>query len=505
VSNLHNKFKRADSYNQLRNAAEQSQQERKQRLALGVERQLVSFLSRKFGHVKVLEPSILTEYEGKEDPESGALLFSGKVKSTVELFDSHGLKTVSFLLPVESDQFAIDEETILKTIEEAEMKTRSLPESPKASSVLEVDISKFNLQDDGTEYLKIYHPDVYATTPIATISKRELEEKKGDNIEGILKEAVTNESSDWGCDISFIGKFAMPEVKTLEREVIKEKDGKEIGKEIIRQTETVQVENISESESPDSTVEKSPSPTVEPLLTDLSARMEDTFRFLTESEQLKESAAHRKFVDKVVHDFVMHIQTNKVGSCTVKKVSSDLKEGEKGFEGKIEIRAEIFSKDGLKVVPIVLPVKSGAVEFPEVEVILKTIEEAEKHEVFQEVDKEIKEELNQALNKIETDEQEKEKQLVESLSEKNDSKKVKKVAEMSGQFQHNRYHPTIRISKDMFVHDLPVGAVVQFDGYKYKLVSKDENSNSKEAGQASYWVFQLCDQEEDADLVQRAY
>lgn len=108
----------------------------------------------KFG--SVISTSCDEKLEAKENPESGEITFDGQIEVSVVIKDVSGNRSAVIPVAVIDSNPNIEPDAVNKLIENApinESKVDAVSSTPKIS----VDLSKFKLTDDGSEFIKVSH------------------------------------------------------------------------------------------------------------------------------------------------------------------------------------------------------------------------------------------------------------------------------------------------------------------------------------------------------------
>ncbi len=388
-----------------------------------------------------------------EAPTSESVAFDGTISVSAYVVDS-GKKLIAIPVSVTANQLDFVSDAELKqmiseiTAEETHTEFPSI-EAP----ALEASLSDFSLMDDGSDYLKVFHPSLDTGKELGVISKDEY--TKSSDKQALLTSVLSNSMKNTGLeaehDLKFVGSFVEPSINVEAKEA-----------EAPLFTEEIAEENIVEATED----------------TVYLSHQADSYRQAVESEEQVHKAAFEKVASSAANSLVSYLQGLNYGG--VKVLSTDISN-----ESFVSITASLFDTVGEKVVTFSLPVRDSLYTLPHKEAVHKLISETVdlKTQISSEFEKETLEHL-QAIDELETYN----KVTTEAAFAE---ERIEKTAADAGGMQYCGPVDVLHIDKHTLglPDDTEIGEKAYVDGFWWQLTNKDHNNLGKEAESGSIWTF----------------
>ena len=392
----------------------------------------------KFG--SIISTSCDEKLEAKENPESGEITFDGQIEVSVVIKDVSGNRSAVIPVAVIDSNPNIEPDAVNKLIENApinESKVDAVSSTPKIS----VDLSKFKLTDDDTDFLKVSHEAI--GNDFAVVVKKE------EVLEAVLKQSVLDETRDWNADVEFTGTFVKPEIpKKARLEIVT--DGN-VGGGCPNPSEPLEVVDndlttkFKSADSYNQNIER------------------DTFILSQKKQRLQDEAANHIYKSLI-----------SLGYNPVKIVSSE------AIENKVVVKAEFFD---------------GVTKLASFDYLAEKVADEETIKLFNETAKNatIKENIEEQLA-AETSEKLKEIDKYSEWHTKTTEAALEKDAGslgVSNTPQLYQYQPLVRINKAFLPDVLKEGDIIPLNGRKYKIVSLSDGQLSKELNSGSLATLEM--------------
>lgn len=387
-----------------------------------------------------------------ETETSEGVAFDGSIAVTASISDNDGTKTITVTLPVKANQVdIISDADLTKMVSEATAEEIHVEFPSLESTKIEASLADFSLIDDGSDYLKVYHPSVDTGKELGVIAKEEYNKASDKQalLTSILSNSVKNTYAEQTHELSFTGSFAEP---TVTVEALNDLP-------IITDAQVVEEPVVEEEHG-------------------FLSHASDSYRQLTESEDAVSRAAFEKSASFAVNDLVSHLQSLSYNGVRVLAVDMSA-------DDHISVTASLFDTVGEKVVSFAMPIRDAVFALPTKDAIHKLVAETTdlKTQIAAEFEQDTLEHL-QAIDELESYN----KVTTEAAFE--DEKIVKTAADNGGmQF----VGPTDVLNIDKHTIGLPddteIGTKAYVDGFWWALTSKNKSNLGKEADSGSIWTF----------------
>lgn len=510
---MNDKFKQHDSFRFSTESENNRVDAAKQRLISEIENKVASALRTTFGNGKLVgsSESFDLAYSG-EGPVSDSYVFNGKVLVNAELDNGTSFSKIKVEATVSDNEIAIpSEETLKEQVKASSTEHKELP--IEEAKVLEADLGKFVVSDNGTDYLSVSHPSLWGTA-VGVVSKNEYNDTK--NKEALLKtmfnDRITNSAEDSYWILRFTGSFVAPVItKVAQEEFVEESVDKEAKKCEVCEDELSEkdpgrlydptcfgylCEKHSKSSNQNLIEEFTPPESVS--MDDLPrGRQADSFRQNVETEEAIVENKRSKLETTVSNSIVSHLRNLKYGSPKVGNVTSKLEYTEDGFTGEIVIGASVETKSGLKVISFPVDIQSDKVNLPNKQVVAEAV--AKGTDVRKQLESEIAQEILDKMADVDELENWKEATTEASLDDAVDKKaSLEKEAAEPGGIQYLGPQNTIKINKHMLSSpDMEIGEILYADGFHWKLTDKSGQQLSKGEDDGTLWTFTKVETEKE--------
>jgi len=469
---MDDKFKMSDSYRFSTESDALRTKESERKLVRETENKLVAKLNKLYGASKLVGDSAIN-LKVVAEPTSKVELFDGSIKVQAKVFDKRGLKQVTIEIPVKANSTEIDEDVLKDLVDKAEIldpKTELEIETEKVAD-LEVDLSKFILEDDGSDFLCISHPAMDTGKGIGVIGKNEYGSLK--NKEEMFKKVFENQILGSNLEnhfaVKFVGNYTEPTVAKVEISV------PDFEKEAYIKKEAQKEE-----------------PKVEETQNDLPrARMADSYTQAIESEKQVIQSKLEKLETRVINDLSAHLKNLKYSNVKIGAVdSSNLEYSDEGkFDGEIKLSTSLIDPIGSKLLSIPLKIERNNYRMPKKETVVELLANmvTQEQKVQTELDTEVAE-RNAAIDELE---EHNKKLTEEALLDKKEETEIKKEASNQGGQQQFGPFDTMQLPKHMLnlPEDVEVGYELFADGCWWKLTSKSSCKLSKGEDDGSIYTF----------------
>lgn len=282
-------------------------------------------------------------------------------------------------------------------------------------------------------------------------------------LESLLRDMVSNKFTDGSTNVRFVGKFKAPEIQGALPQVVASIDKK------------AAMENTE----------------MAPQELELKFKQVSGFDKFMASQIQKIASKKRSLEEKVSSELAVALGKN-YGPVRLLATSSALEyEYEKGHSGKISVFAEVMDKQGSKQINVEIPIVSDKAEMPKEADLAKLVSEAQLEKAKSQIafDKEAQVKMDQIDAEAAFQEQR-----VEAALEGPKAKPMPKVEKTAGvgsmQPQEANIQPVFQINKAFLPQSLQIGAVIDLDGLRYRLISKTQGQLSKGAEDSSHWTFE---------------
>jgi hypothetical protein len=421
-----------------------------------------------FGNSKLVDVS--TDFKQTEGETSTSIVFEGTMTVVASVEDNQGSKKVSVKIPVKGNSIEMLDDVELKKIvaetkpEESKIET----EQTKVAS-LPVDLSKFEIVDDGSEFLKIYHSAMDTGAELGVIHKNEYSTLT--NKEVVLKEIFENQilgsHLENHYELKFEGSFVEPQIQV--------------------KADLSQVKRIDLVE---------PKEEVEVQKDLLLAKQTEGYRLAQEVDEQKVASQKAKLESQITRELVLHLaDMGFVGAKILSTDTSSLNVVENSIDGSVSIKAAVHDSGDIKNVTIPIVVSASSYILPKKDVVSEFLKIAEN--VTLETEKQLNQEMKSKLEEINKLEDWTEKQTEAIISDS----KIEKVATAdSGGMQYFGPVDVLQVEKHLLglPEDTELGTIIFADGYYWKLTDKNKNQLSKGEGDGNIWTFTKVDVPKDA-------
>ena len=457
-------YRISDTYRQSLELEAARIEEVKNKLVLTSENKLLSKLFILFGNGKIVSQSeaSLTQITGVS---SSDILFDGDIKVTAIISD----KKVSLPISVKANVIEIiDDEDLKDLVEKTEIKT----EGEEAINIvqafpIQADLSQFFLHDDGSEYLKVYHPSLDMNKELGVISKEEYESLKDKEafFKSTLENQIKNSELENHYDLNYTGSFSEPSIQSIHTE------------SIITSADLEKKETVTKTAVLEEPVEKAAE---EDNL--FLAHQADSYRQAEESEIQKTQAEVEKLSTNLANDVVSHLRNLRYSDVKVLSVdNSDVT--------AFKVTSSLIDEVGEKIVTFSIPIRDFSYSLPKKEVIAKLVSETE--DLQSKIAESIASDTLARLKEIDDAEVWKETETQAALE---DEKITKTAGSDSGGTMFLGSVDVLNMDKHTLAssgipEDLEVGEKIFADGAYWVLTDKDHDNLGKEANSGSIWTF----------------
>lgn len=458
-------YKISDTYRQSTETEAARIQEAKDKLVRDSENKLLTKFFTLYGNGKIASESetSLTQVAGASTSD---IIFDGSITIKANVGD----RTVSVSLPVKANTVELIDDAELKTLIDAtEIKAESEDTIDLVQAFpVQADLTQFVLHDDGSEYLKVYHPALDSGKELGVVSKEEynsLQDKEA-FFKEILENQIKNSSLESHYELSYVGSFSEPSVQSIQIEnIITSAD-----LESTTVTKTAALEETVETVEKDAEEENL-----------FLAHQADSYRQSEEFAAQKTQEELDRLATKLANDVVAHLRGLNYNDVKVLSVdNSDV--------ASFKVTASLIDAVGEKIVTFAVPVRDAAYVLPKKEIVAKLVSETE--DLQSKIAESIAQETLERMKEIDADEIWKENETEAALTDE----KITKTAAESGGILMIGPLDVLNIDKHTLAsygipEDMEIGDVVYADGFHWKLTSKDRDNLSKEANSGSIWSF----------------
>jgi hypothetical protein len=483
------KFLQSDSYRQGVEAESMRFADLKDRLVRESEYKIISTLTKIYGNAKLSGST--TDLKTVEGETSTAIVFTGAITVHATVEDARGVHKVALPVPVDQNTTLAPEIDEVKQVVdvapiEAPVETfeQGVTTDLMQAFPLNSSLDSFRIVDDGSTFLKVYHPTLDTGRELGVVGK--LDWANTPNHEAILKEIFANQVDPNHATLTFTGSYVEPTIEiqaagfmcdscnkpmfSCECDKVDKKEEKEAAMSCEVCHQPMDECSCDDKEAKDAS--------------EMLSVAADSFRQNVELEASREARAKEKFTTSLVNAIASHIQSFNIGAVRVQQV--DDTNLDESYNGHVRISA---SYDG-RILSIPVEVKEGAYVLPK-KAEVYTLLGGSVDTLAEEVAKFD----HDAIAKIqEVDAQvEFENQSVEAALE-DPKPTITKTAGEFGGIQYIGPVDTMRVERHLLglPDDTEVGTIVYADGHHWKLTQKNdvEHQLGKEADSGSTWTFE---------------
>lgn len=225
---------------------------------------------------------------------------------------------------------------------------------------------------------------------------------------------------------------------------------------------------------------------------ELKFKQSSGFNQFMASEMQKVASKKRSLVERASSELAVLLNKSFSPTRILATTSALEFEYEKGHTGKVVVSAEVMDNKGIKRISVDIPFVNDTYQLPKDAELAKlvdaTISEQEKFTAA--ADKEASVRIARIEAEVAFDQQRVEAALrPEGPRAKPAPKMDKKAGVGSMQPQEANIQPVFQINKAFLPQSLQVGAVIDLDGLRYRLISKTQGQLSK-GEDASQWSFE---------------
>lgn len=443
-------------------------QEKKETLIRDAENRVVAKFIGLYGNGVLAESKAdLTQVAGKTDSD---IVFDGTITVGLSVIHSKGTKGISVPVKVAASEIELPEDKELDaTVEAAE---EVVAEDDSAAIAIaeafpvKASLDGFKVYDDGSKFLKIYHPALDSGKELGIVSKDEyssLSDKEA-FFKDVLENQIKNSSLESHYELSFEGTFVEPtvEVKAAAEEIVTANDLSET-KETVEAPEVV-VEAEDDKENL--------------FLAHSSNGYEQSLQF----EAQKTEADVRRLATQVANDMVSHLRSLKYDDVKVLAV-------EQPEPSIFQVTASLIDSAGEKIITLNVPVRDDAYTLPKKELVADLVSKTV--DLQSKIGESIAKDTLEKTTLIDEIEEEQAQELEAALA----PVKIEKTAGGDvGGVQFIGPVDVLNMDKHTLAssgipEDLEIGSVIYADGFHWKLTSKNKDNISKEADSGSVWTF----------------
>jgi len=476
------KFQLPDSYRQGVEAETMRFAELKDRLVRESEYKIISTLTKIYGNAKLVGST--TDLKSVEGETSTAIVFSGTVEVHATVEDAKGVHKIALPVPVQQNVTEVPEEEVITDV----VNTSPVQQGPGTTfeetvttGIVEAfplnsSLDQFRVVDDGSSFLKVYHPALDTGRELGVVGK--LDWANTPNHEAILKEIFANQVDPNHATLTFTGSYAEPVIEAKEMTDEEKEEAEKQKKEaagFMCETCNQPMFNCECDEKDDKEAKDA---------SEMLSVASDSFRQNVELEASREERSKEKFTTTLVNAIASHIQSFNIGAVHVQQVDDTALD--ESYNGHVRISA---TYDG-RILSIPVQVNGGEYKLPKKAEVITLLGGSvdTKAEEAAEFDRE-------AIAKIEE---------VDALNTYNDQQveaaledpkpTITKTAGEFGGIQYIGPVDTIRCERHLLglPEDTEVGTVVYADGHHWKLTQKNdvEHQLGKEKDSGSTWIFE---------------
>jgi hypothetical protein len=450
-----------DTYRQSTELEAARIDEAKEKLVRDSENKLLTRFFTLYGNGKIASATetTLTQVAGASTSD---IVFDGSITVNANV----GNKTISISLPVKANTVELIDDTELKSlVDSAEIKTTADETIDLVQAFpVQADLSQFLLHDDGSDYLKVYHPALDSGRELGVISKAEYESLK--DKEAFFKETLENQIKNSilenHYELSYAGSFSEPSIQSIQVESII--TAADFNKETVTKTAALEepVEAVEEGNL-------------------FLGHQADSYRQAEEFESQKTQAEIDRLSTKLANEVVAHLRNLRYNDVKVLSVDNS-------DAASFKVTASLIDEVGEKVVTFSVPVRDFSYSLPKKEVIAKLVSETA--DLQSKIAESITQETLDRIQDIDEAELWKENETTAAFEEE----KITKTAGEVGGVQFIGPVDVLNIDKHTLAsygipEDMEIGEKVYADGFHWQLTSKDQNNLSKEANSGSVWTF----------------
>ena len=215
---MNDTHKISDSYRKASEAESARVNEAKEKLVRESENKLLSKFYTLHGTGKIASSE--TDLKQVAGASTSDIVFTGTIKVKANIGD----KQIELALPVTANAVEfLDDQELTALINTAETKTAADEIMDIAQTfALQADLTQFVLEDDGSDYLKVFHPALDSGRELGVISKEEyasLQDKEA-FFRNTIADQIKNSTLENHYDLSFVGSFSEPSVQAVRVESI---------------------------------------------------------------------------------------------------------------------------------------------------------------------------------------------------------------------------------------------------------------------------------------------
>ncbi len=461
---MNDTFKISDSYRQTLEIEAARIQDAKDKVVRDSENLVIAKFLNFYGNGVIAEStSDLNKVEGVSTTD---IVFDGTVKVTANVIHGKGTKKVAVDVSVKNNTVEVAEDADLKALVDGTDVAAEEVISVAEAFPIKANLGSFKLYDDGSDYLKVFHPSLDAGKELGIIGKDEYSSLQ--NKESFFKEVLENVAKSSELEnhytLSFEGSFTEPTIEYHEtREIVTAAD--------------LEKSEVTKTAAAEPVVEE-PTTTEENLFL---ARQSDTLEQSVQFDVQKTQDDLNRLATRLANDVVSYLRALKYDDAKVLSVDNS-------DAGSFKVTASLLDSYGEKVISFSVPVRDSSYSLPKKEVVADLVSKTRDLQsiIADDIQKDTLEKLN-AIDENENWEKEELKAALAPSIEKTAGGDV-------GGVQYIGPVDVLRVDKHSAVssgipEDLEVGSVIFADGFHWKLTSKDEQNLGKEANSGSIWTF----------------
>lgn len=437
--------------------------EKKETLIRDAENRVVAKFISLYGNGHLFRTAAeLTQGTGKTDSD---IVFDGTI--TVGLRVAN--KNINVPVKVAASEMELPEDkeldATLKSAEEIVAEEDAAAIAIAEAFPVKASLNDFKVYDDGSKFLKIYHPALDSGRELGIVSKDEynsLSDKEA-FLKEVLENQIKNSTLEAHYELSFEGSFVEPtiEVKAAEADLVTSND----------------LEPAAPVEASEAIME------VEEDKDNLFlARSSNGYEQSLQFEAQKTEADVRRLATQVANDMVSHLRSLKYDDVKILAV-------EQPEPSTFQVTASIIDSAGEKIFTMSVPVREDTYSLPKKEVVADLVSKTV--DLQSKIAESIAKDTLEKTTLIDEIEAEQERELDAALA----PEKIEKTAGGDvGGVQFIGPVDVLNMDKHTLAssgipEDMEVGSVIYADGFHWKLTSKSKDALSKEADSGSIWTF----------------
>jgi hypothetical protein len=461
---MNDTYKISDTYRQSQETETARIEEAKGKVVRDSENSVISKLINFYGN-GVLAAESEANLNQIDGATSSDIVFDGTVKVSARVTYQNGIRKVAVEVPVKGNELELAADEDLKDlVNKAEAESEETFVAPE-SFELKADLSQFKVYDDGSDYLKVYHPVLDSGNELGIISKDEYNslQNKESFFKDVLANHATNPAFENHYTLQFEGSFAEPQIEFhAEKEIVTAADFED--RKVVK---TAAQEPVEEPTNDEDNL--------------FLAHQADTLSQSIQFEQQNSQTDLDRIAIRLSNDIVSHLRSLEYDDVKVLSVDNS-------DAASFRVTASLLDSYGEKVITFSVPVRASSYTLPKKEVVADLI--AKTRDLQSIIAEDIAKDTLEKINQIDENERWGEAEVEAAL--KGETIEKKAGAEVGG-VQYVGPVDVLNIDKHTLVssgipEDLEIGSVIFADGFHWKLTSKDTNSLSKEAD-SGLWSF----------------